>query len=74
MNVHLNQLRKIWLFEKTEQSEVMFIAHLMRASISVPDEMVIKQGDTAIRIYFIVMGKVQILINQKLVDLRAGEI
>ena len=42
MNVHLNQLRKIWLFEKTEQSEVMFIAHLMRASISVPDEMVIK--------------------------------
>jgi hypothetical protein len=41
----------------------MFVAHLMRASISVPDEMVIKQGDSALRIYFIIMGQVQILIS-----------
>ena len=74
MKVHLNQLKKIWLFEKSEQSEVMFIAQLMRASISVPDEMIIKQGDSALRIYFITMGKVQIMISQSLVDLRAGEI
>lgn len=63
MKVHLNQLKKIWLFEKSEQSEVMFIAQLMRASISVPDEMIIKQGDSALRIYFITMGKVQIMIS-----------
>ena len=41
----------------------MFVASLMRASISVADEMVIMQGDSAYRMYFITEGKVQIFLN-----------
>lgn len=72
ITIHLQGLQKFWTFEKSEQSELMFIASLMQANIYVADEMIIRQGDTADKIYFIVSGEVQVFMSQLLKDIKAG--
>jgi hypothetical protein len=40
-NIYYKELAGCWLFEKSEQNEIMFIAQLMKSSISVADEPII---------------------------------
>jgi hypothetical protein len=51
--IHYDELKKFWIFEKSEHNEIMFIARLMKASISVPNEVIINQGDSSDKMYFI---------------------
>ena len=38
--LHLELLKQYWIFEKSENNEVLFIASKMKAEIAVPDEVI----------------------------------
>ena len=54
----------MWMFEKAEQQEIMYITQRMQARLSVNEEQIITQGDIAQNVFFILKGKVHVSLTE----------
>lgn len=63
-HVYYEKIHRMWMFEKAEQQEIMYIAQRMQARLSVNEEQIITQGDIAHHVFFILKGKVHVSLTE----------
>mmetsp|Transcript_16633 Transcript_16633/g.25641 ORF Transcript_16633/g.25641 Transcript_16633/m.25641 type:complete len:100 (+) Transcript_16633:1608-1907(+) len=57
-------IRQFNIFSKSQEFEIMYIASLMRARVTVAKETVISQGDMGDLLYIVVEGQVNVLLRE----------
>ena len=61
---HFSYLREFWMFEKSEENELMFIAENMQAKICMQDEKVVFQGEAGDMVFILIQGSVDVEIRE----------
>ena len=72
--LYYKTLSKNWLFLEAQQDQVMFIADYMKAQISIADEILLLQGDSAKTLYIITEGSVSVFLKESPIDLFSNKI
>lgn len=66
-------IAKVPLFAELDAGEIADISELLRAQLAEPGEVIIREGDHAHSMYFVVAGEVEVALAKKKLKLGAGQ-